>query len=161
MVASGRYDQDLQNYHSNNHERETTGVIENGNFGTLLEDPSIESETSRLLSPVDDSATRVLSEPAPPIRRPVAPEVSLPPRTKKESDAELLAAGLKRIAEAVASSPSWQERAFDLLWRDFTEESIDLQLEAAEALRDETTAISFCKMPPEVRKRWMDRLRHR
>jgi len=161
MVPSGKYAQDLQNYHSNNHERETTGVIEDGTFGALLENPSIESETSRFLSPVGGSATRVLSEPAPPIRRRVAPEIPLLPRTKKESGAELLAAGLRRIAEAVASSPSWQERAFDLLWKDFTGEGIDLQLEAAEALRDEATAISFCKMPPEVRKRWMDRLRHR
>jgi hypothetical protein len=37
---------------------------------------------------------------------------------------------------------------------------LDSQLAAAEALRDETTAISFCKMPPEVRKRWIDRLQH-
>jgi len=158
VVASGRYAQDLQNYHSTNHMRETTEVIEDGNFDTLLEDPSIESGTSRL-SPVDGLATRVLSEVPSVGRRRVAPELPLPPR-KKESDAELLADGLRRIAEAVAPSPSWQERAFDLLWKDFAEEGLDSQLAAAEALRDETTAISFCKMPPEVRKRWIDRLRH-
>jgi hypothetical protein len=169
VIASGKNAQGLQSYHNTNHEeREAPEVAMDGDGDdnidpVLLEDrSSIEPGTSQL-SPVDGSTTPVLPEPTSTRRRRVTPDPPNQLRKKKKSGAELLAESLQHIAEAVAPRPpplTWKERAIDLLWKDLGDsEDTDLQLEAVDALRDEASAISFCKMPPGARKRWIDRLR--
>lgn len=56
--------------------------------------------------------------------------------------------------------PGWPEQALDIFFRDFSDEDMDLQLKIAEkALADESKALIFCKMPAEMRRHWVKRLR--
>ncbi|RYP00412.1 hypothetical protein DL765_010908 [Monosporascus sp. GIB2] len=70
--------------------------------------------------------------------------------------------GLFSLAEALRarSPPKWQEQAVEILFRDFENEDMDLQLKIAEkALTDENKAMVFVKMTPALRMHWVGRLR--
>jgi len=61
---------------------------------------------------------------------------------------------------SVKTRPVWSEQAMDLFFRDFVDEDPDLQLKIAEkVLSDENKAMVFCKMPDNLRKHWVRRLR--
>lgn len=54
----------------------------------------------------------------------------------------------------------WQEQAMDLFFRDFADEDSDLQIKIGEkVLTDENKAMLFCKMPPQLRRHYVKRLR--
>ncbi|RYP54627.1 hypothetical protein DL769_010324 [Monosporascus sp. CRB-8-3] len=70
--------------------------------------------------------------------------------------------GLFSLADAfrARSPPKWQEQAVEILFRDFENEDMDLQLKIAEkALTDENKAMVFVKMTPALRMHWVGRLR--
>lgn len=58
------------------------------------------------------------------------------------------------------AAPRWREDALDLLFRDFADEELDLQLKISEnVISSENKAMLFCKMPVLVRQHWVRRLR--
>ncbi|RYP91176.1 hypothetical protein DL770_002705 [Monosporascus sp. CRB-9-2] len=69
--------------------------------------------------------------------------------------------GLLSLADALRarSPPKWQEQAVEILFRDFENEDMDLQLKIAEkALTDENKAMVFVKMTPALRMHWVGSL---
>lgn len=71
----------------------------------------------------------------------------------------ILADALTR-ATAASAPPRYPEQAMDIFFRDFAAEDMDLQVKIAEKmLTDPNKAVLFVKMPPELRKHWVKRLR--
>ncbi|KAI0551291.1 Myb/SANT-like DNA-binding domain-containing protein [Xylaria curta] len=71
---------------------------------------------------------------------------------------------LTSLAEALrvraAAAPKWPEQAVEILFREFADEDLDLQLKIAEkALTDDNKAMVFVKMTPVLRRHWVGRLR--
>ena len=76
--------------------------------------------------------------------------------------AGLIENGILSLAEALKAraAPRWPEQAVEILFRDFAEEDLDLQLKIAEkALTDDNKAMLFVKMTPVLRRHWIGRLR--
>ncbi|KAI1419297.1 Myb/SANT-like DNA-binding domain-containing protein [Xylaria sp. FL1777] len=70
--------------------------------------------------------------------------------------------GILSLAEALKARamPKWPEQAVEILFREFAEEDLDLQLKIAEkALTDDNKAMVFVKMTPVLRRHWVSRLR--
>lgn len=72
--------------------------------------------------------------------------------------------GVAMLAEALSRAsqpaPRWSEQAMDIFFRDFADEDMDLQVKIAEKmLTDANKAAMFCKMPVNLRKHWVKRLR--
>jgi len=66
------------------------------------------------------------------------------------------------LAEALKARfpPKWPEQAVEILFREFADEDLDLQLKIAEkALTDENKAMVFVKMTSVLRRHWVSRLR--
>ncbi len=66
------------------------------------------------------------------------------------------------MAEALKAraTPRWPEQAVEILFREFADEDLDLQLKIAEkALTDDNKAMVFVKMTPVLRRHWVSRLR--
>lgn len=68
----------------------------------------------------------------------------------------------RAFAEELADSVTgrgarhWREDAVDLFFRDFADESTEVQIGISQTvLSDEHTAMVFCKMPPRVREHWV------
>ena len=58
------------------------------------------------------------------------------------------------------ATPKWREDALDLFFHEFAAEELDLQVKISEnILCHETKAMIFCKMPGQVRRHWVSRLR--
>ncbi|KAJ3564519.1 hypothetical protein NPX13_g7810 [Xylaria arbuscula] len=74
----------------------------------------------------------------------------------------LIENGILSLAEALKARavPRWPEQAIEILFRDFADEDLDLQLKIAEkALTDDNKAMLFVKMTPVLRRHWIGRLR--
>ncbi|KAI1819387.1 Myb/SANT-like DNA-binding domain-containing protein [Xylaria intraflava] len=74
----------------------------------------------------------------------------------------LVESSILSLAEALKTRapPKWPEQAVEILFRDFAEEDLDLQLKIAEkALTDDNKAMVFVKMTPMLRRHWVSRLR--
>ncbi|KAI1349482.1 Myb/SANT-like DNA-binding domain-containing protein [Xylaria sp. FL0043] len=74
----------------------------------------------------------------------------------------LMESGILSLAEALRArtAPRWPEQALEILFRDFADEDLDLQLKIAEkALTDDNKAMVFVKMTPVLRRHWVSRLR--
>ncbi|KAI1128991.1 Myb/SANT-like DNA-binding domain-containing protein [Nemania abortiva] len=70
--------------------------------------------------------------------------------------------GILTLAEALKAraAPRWPEQAVEILFREFADEDLDLQLKIAEkALTDDNKAMVFVKMTPVLRRHWVSRLR--
>ncbi|RYC58602.1 hypothetical protein CHU98_g7606 [Xylaria longipes] len=76
--------------------------------------------------------------------------------------AGLIENGILSLAEALKAraAPRWPEQAVEILFREFADEDLDLQLKIAEkALTDDNKAMVFVKMTPVLRRHWVGRLR--
>ncbi|KAI0908297.1 Myb/SANT-like DNA-binding domain-containing protein [Ustulina deusta] len=76
--------------------------------------------------------------------------------------AGLVENGILSLAEALKAraTPRWPEQAVEILFREFADEDLDLQLKIAEkALTDDNKAMVFVKMTPVLRRHWVSRLR--
>ncbi|KAH8165995.1 hypothetical protein CIB48_g2254 [Xylaria polymorpha] len=76
--------------------------------------------------------------------------------------AGLIENGIMSLAEALKAraAPRWPEQAVEILFREFADEDLDLQLKIAEkALTDDNKAMVFVKMTPVLRRHWVGRLR--
>ncbi|KAI0856055.1 Myb/SANT-like DNA-binding domain-containing protein [Xylaria cubensis] len=75
----------------------------------------------------------------------------------------LVETGILSLAEALRAAraaPKWPEQAVEILFREFADEDLDLQLKIAEkALTDDNKAMVFVKMTPVLRRHWVGRLR--
>ncbi|KAI1362038.1 Myb/SANT-like DNA-binding domain-containing protein [Xylaria arbuscula] len=74
----------------------------------------------------------------------------------------LIENGILSLAEALKARavPRWPEQAIEILFRDFADEDLDLQLKIAEkALTDDNKAMLFVKMTHVLRRHWIGRLR--
>ncbi|KAI0427704.1 Myb/SANT-like DNA-binding domain-containing protein [Xylaria sp. FL1042] len=74
----------------------------------------------------------------------------------------LVESGILSLAEALKAraAPKWPEQAVEILFREFADEDLDLQLKIAEkALTDDNKAMVFVKMTPVLRRHWVSRLR--
>ncbi|KAI1809079.1 Myb/SANT-like DNA-binding domain-containing protein [Poronia punctata] len=79
----------------------------------------------------------------------------IPPRLVENSIIVALAEALKS-----RNPPRWPEQAVEILFREFSDEDLDLQLKIAEkALTDDNKAMVFVKMTPVLRRHWVGRLR--
>ncbi|TGJ78951.1 hypothetical protein E0Z10_g9810 [Xylaria hypoxylon] len=89
----------------------------------------------------------------------VNPTLPTPPA---QNSAGLVENGILSLAEALKARavPRWPEQAVEILFREFTDEDLDLQLKIAEkALTDDNKAMVFVKMTPVLRRHWVSRLR--
>jgi len=67
---------------------------------------------------------------------------------------------LAELTRLIKPKLTWAEQAVEIFFRDFSQEDMDFQLKVAEkALTDENKAMVFCKMPSDVRRHWIKRLR--
>lgn len=76
--------------------------------------------------------------------------------------AGVVESGILSLAEALKAraTPRWPEQAVEILFREFADEDLDLQLKIAEkALTDDNKAMVFVKMTPVLRRHWVSRLR--
>ncbi|KAK3399822.1 Myb/SANT-like DNA-binding domain-containing protein [Sordaria brevicollis] len=70
------------------------------------------------------------------------------------------ATALADLMRLIKPKLTWPEQAVEIFFRDFSQEDMDFQLKVAEkALTDENKAMVFCKMPNDVRRHWIKRLR--
>jgi hypothetical protein len=84
------------------------------------------------------------------------------PTTSSLISSGLAESAVLALAEALKgrSPPKWPEQAVEILFREFADEDLDLQLKIAEkALTDENKAMVFVKMTPLLRRHWVSRLR--
>lgn len=91
---------------------------------------------------------------------PPPPQASTPTSTPVST--ELIENGILSLAEALKAraAPKWPEQAVEILFREFADEDLDLQLKIAEkALTDDNKAMVFVKMTPVLRRHWVRRLR--
>ncbi|KAI0114387.1 Myb/SANT-like DNA-binding domain-containing protein [Nemania sp. FL0031] len=75
---------------------------------------------------------------------------------------EIVENSILALAEALKARavPRWPEQAVEILFREFADEDLDLQLKIAEkALTDDNKAMVFVKMTPVLRRHWVSRLR--
>jgi hypothetical protein len=101
-------------------------------------------------SSASNPATSVVPAPAPVAHVPAA-------TSQTQDTAASVIADAMRLAKL---RPGWAEQALDIFFRDFGDEDMDLQIKIAEkALSDENKAMVFVKMPVELRRHWIHRLR--
>ncbi|KAI0416528.1 Myb/SANT-like DNA-binding domain-containing protein [Xylaria grammica] len=84
------------------------------------------------------------------------------PTPPAQIPAGLVENGILSLAEALKAraAPRWPEQAVEILFREFADEDLDLQLKIAEkALTDDNKAMVFVKMTPVLRRHWVSRLR--
>jgi len=93
--------------------------------------------------------------------QPLAPP--LPDDAAANSIGSVVEAGLLGLAEALKAKnpPRWNEQACEIFFSEFADEDMDLQLKIVEKIlvTDENKAMIFCKMPSNLRKHWVRRLR--
>ncbi|GAP86980.1 hypothetical protein SAMD00023353_2401360 [Rosellinia necatrix] len=100
------------------------------------------------------SSSATITQPTPPVPAPAPAPISVP--------TGLVENGIMSLAEALKAraTPKWPEQAVEILFREFADEDLDLQLKIAEkALTDDNKAMVFVKMTPVLRRHWVSRLR--
>lgn len=138
--------------------------------------PRTNMPSTSALTPPDETASHTRKRFMPPQQQPNATPAqqqnkrrrisAQPPTTStSESSSNPARASRSALEDSVLDLlrqrvPGWPEQALDIFFRDFSDEDMDLQLKIAEkALADESKALIFCKMPAEMRRHWVKRLR--
>ncbi|KAI1431480.1 Myb/SANT-like DNA-binding domain-containing protein [Xylaria sp. CBS 124048] len=137
------------------HSEATTGAPERRRGRPSRFDTSFYNQNAATGTPAGASANHHPNRPAP-------GSLISASSSSSSSSPGLIENAIMSLAEALKARmpPKWSEQAVEILFRDFADEDMDLQMKIAEkALTDDNKAMVFVKMTPALRRHWVSRLR--